>query len=131
MKLLVRWLINAVAIAITVILVPGINGGIVAGGGQPLSVDIKSLLGVALIFGLVNALVRPLLKMLSCPLVLLTLGLFIFVINALMLLLTSAIAESLGLQFHVDGFVPALIGSVVISIVSIVLTALFSDDDDK
>jgi putative membrane protein len=130
-KLLVRWLINAVAIAITVVLVPGINGGIVAGGGQPLSVDIKSLLGVALIFGLVNALVRPVLKMLSCPLVLLTLGLFIFVINALMLLLTSAIAESLGLQFHVDGFVPALIGSVVISIVSIILTALFSDDDDK
>jgi putative membrane protein len=130
-KLLVRWLINAVAIAITVILVPGINGGIVAGGGQPLSVDIKSLLGVALIFGLVNALVRPVLKMMSCPLVLLTLGLFIFVINGLMLWLTSAIAGSLGLQFHVDGFIPALIGSVVISIVSIILTALFSDDDDK
>jgi putative membrane protein len=130
-KLLVRWLINAVAIAITVILVPGINGGITVGGGQAPDVDIKSLLGVALIFGLVNALVRPVLKMLSCPLVLLTLGLFIFVINALMLLLTSAIAETLGLQFHVDGFVPALIGSVVISIVSIILTALFSDDDDK
>jgi putative membrane protein len=130
-KLLVRWLINAVAIAITVILVPGINGGIVAGGGQPLSVDIKSLLGVALIFGLVNALVRPVLKMMSCPLVLLTLGLFIFVINGLMLWLTSAIAGSLGLQFHVDGFIPALIGAVVISIVSIILTALFSDDDDK
>jgi putative membrane protein len=130
-KLLVRWLINAVAIAITVVLVPGINGGIVAGGGQPLSVDIKSLLGVALIFGLVNALVRPVLKMMSCPLVLLTLGLFIFVINGLMLWLTSAIAGSLGLQFHVDGFVPALIGAVVISIVSIILTALFSDDDDK
>jgi putative membrane protein len=130
-KLLVRWLINAVAIAITVVLVTGINGGITAGGGQPLSVDIKSLLGVALIFGLVNALVRPVLKMMSCPLVLLTLGLFIFVINGLMLWLTSAIAGSLGLQFHVDGFVPALIGAVVISIVSIILTALFSDDDDK
>jgi putative membrane protein len=130
-KLLVRWLINAVAIAITVILVPGINGGISAGGGQPLSIDVKSLLGVALIFGLVNALVRPLLKMLSCPLVLLTLGLFIFVINAAMLLLTSAIAQSLGLQFYVDGFVSALIGSIIISLVSIVLSALFVDDDDK
>jgi putative membrane protein len=128
-KLLVRWLINAVAIAITVILVPGINGGISA--GTTLDIDVKSLLGVALIFGLVNALVRPVLKLLSCPLVLLTLGLFIFVINAAMLLLTSAIAQSLGLQFYVDGFVSALFGSIIISVVSIVLTALFGDDDDK
>ena len=129
MKLLIRWLINAVAIAITVIVVPGINGGISA--GSTLDIDVKSLLGVALIFGLVNALVRPVLKLLSCPLVLLTLGLFIFVINAAMLLLTSAIAQSLGLQFYVDGFVAALIGSIIISIVSIVLTALFVDDDEK
>jgi putative membrane protein len=128
-KLLIRWLINAVAIAITIIVVPGINGGISA--GSTLDIDVKSLLGVALIFGLVNALVRPLLKLLSCPLVLLTLGLFIFVINAAMLLLTSAIAQSLGLQFYVDGFVSALIGSIIISIVSIVLTALFVDDDEK
>jgi putative membrane protein len=118
-----------VAIAITVILVPGINGGISA--GTTLDIDVKSLLGVALIFGLVNALVRPVLKLLSCPLVLLTLGLFIFVINAAMLLLTSAIAQSLGLQFYVDGFVSALFGSIIISVVSIVLTALFGDDDDK
>lgn len=129
MKLLIRWLINAVAIAITVIVVPGINGGISA--GSTLDIDVKSLLGVALIFGLVNALVRPVLKLLSCPLVLLTLGLFIFVINAAMLLLTSAIAQSLGLQFYVDGFVSALIGSIIISIVSIVLTALFVDDNEK
>ncbi|HYF65068.1 MAG TPA: phage holin family protein [Herpetosiphonaceae bacterium] len=129
MKLLIRWLINAVAIAITVVLLPGINGGIST--GSTLDIDVKTLLGVALIFGLVNALVRPVLKLLSCPLVLLTLGLFIFVINAAMLLLTSAIAQSLGLNFYVDGFVSALLGSIIISIVSIVLTALFVDDEEK
>jgi len=128
-KLLIRWLINAVAIAITVVLLPGINGGIST--GSTLDIDVKTLLGVALIFGLVNALVRPVLKLLSCPLVLLTLGLFIFVINAAMLLLTSAIAQSLGLNFYVDGFVSALLGSIIISIVSIVLTALFVDDEEK
>lgn len=130
MKLLLRWLINAIAIAITVVVVPGINGGITAGANQPLSVDPKTLLGVALIFGLVNALVRPLLKALSCGLVVLTLGLFIFVINAAMLLLTSFIAQQLGLQFVVEGFGAALVGSIIISLVSIVLNVFIKDDDD-
>ena len=130
MKLLLRWLINAIAIASTVVVVPGINGGITAGADQPLSVDPTTLLGVALIFGLVNALVRPLLKALSCGLVVLTLGLFIFVINAAMLLLTSFIAQQLGLQFVVEGFGAALVGSIIISLVSIVLNVFIKDDDD-
>lgn len=130
MKLLLRWLINAIAIAVTVVVVPGINGGITAGANQPLSVDPKTLLGVALIFGLVNALVRPLLKALSCGLVVLTLGLFIFVINAAMLLLTSFIAQQLGLQFVVEGFGAALVGSIIISLISIVLNVFIKDDDD-
>lgn len=125
MRLLLRWVINAIAIAVTVYVVPGIRGG----EESQLSIDIKTLLIVALIFGLVNALIRPLLKLLSCPLVVLTLGLFIFVVNAAMLLLTSAIAQSLGLQFYVDGFVPALIGAVVISFVSIVLNTFITDED--
>ena len=85
---------------------------------------------MALIFGLVNALVRPLLKALSCGLVVLTLGLFIFVINAAMLLLTSFIAQQLGLQFVVEGFGAALVGSIIISLVSIVLNVFIKDDDD-
>lgn len=129
MKLLMRWLITAIAIGVTVYVVPGISGG-VSKAGQPLSIDVKTLFSVALIFGLVNALIRPLLKLLSCPLVMLTLGLFVFVINALMLLLTSAIAQNFGLQFAVDGFVPALIGSIVISLVSIVLNVFIRDDDE-
>ncbi|MBM7841656.1 MULTISPECIES: phage holin family protein [Herpetosiphon] len=130
MSLIIRWLINAVAIGITVYIVPGISGG-VSSINQPLSIDIKTLLAVSLIFGLINALVRPILKLLSCPLVLLTLGLFIFVINAGMLLLTSAIAQDLGLQFYVEDFGTALIGSIVISLISIVLTAVVGDGDEK
>lgn len=130
MSLIIRWLINAVAIGITVYVVPGISGG-VSSINQPLSIDIKTLLAVSLIFGLINALVRPILKLLSCPLVLLTLGLFIFVINAGMLLLTSRIAQDLGLQFYVEDFATALIGSIVISLISIVLTAVVGDGDEK
>ncbi|WP_110513813.1 phage holin family protein [Herpetosiphon llansteffanensis] len=130
MSLIIRWLINAVAIGITVYIVPGISGG-VSSINQPLSIDIKTLLAVSLIFGLINALVRPVLKLLSCPLVLLTLGLFIFVINAGMLLLTSRIAQDLGLQFYVEDFATALIGSIVISLISIVLTAVVGDGDEK
>ncbi|MCA0354362.1 MAG: phage holin family protein [Chloroflexi bacterium] len=130
MSLIVRWLINAVAIAVTVYFVPGISvGGDSA--NQLFGIDIKTLLAVSLIFGLINALVRPILKLLSCPLVFLTLGLFIFVINAAMLMLTSAISQDLGLQFYVEDFGTALLGSIVISLISIVLTAVVSDGDDQ
>jgi putative membrane protein len=126
MKILLRWIINAVAIAVTVMVVPGISGG---EANNALNIDPVTLIAVALIFGLVNALLRPILKLLSCPLVLLTLGLFIFVINAAMLLLTSAIAQSLGLKFYVNGFIPALIGSIIISLISIVLNLFIRDED--
>jgi putative membrane protein len=130
MSLIVRWLINAIAIAVTVYFVPGISvGGDSA--NQLFGIDIKTLLAVSLIFGLINALVRPILKLLSCPLVFLTLGLFIFVINAAMLMLTSAISQDLGLQFYVEDFGTALLGSIVISLISIVLTAVVSDGDDQ
>jgi len=86
--------------------------------------SLLALLGVALVFGVVNAIVKPVLSILSLPAVVLTLGLFLLVINALMLMLTSALSNTLGLGFHVAGFVPALIGSIVISIVSILLTIL-------
>jgi putative membrane protein len=76
---------------------------------------------VALIFGFVNALIRPIIFLLSLPLEILTLGLFTFVINALMLLLTSWIAQGMGLGFRVDGFLPALLGALIVSVVSFVL----------
>ena len=124
-RLLMRWGITAIAIAAAVYFIDGIQAGL-----DPNQEDIKTLLIVALIFGLVNAIVRPILKALTCSLVVVTLGLFIFVINALMLLLTSAIASELGLAFSVDGFVPALLGAVVITLVSLPLSLFIPDKDD-
>ncbi len=119
-RLLLRWAASAAAVWIAAWLVPGIR---VEGG-------IETLLVVSLILGLVNALVRPVLKWLACGVIVLTLGLFLLVINAAMLLLTEAIAGSLGYGFHVDGFRAALIGSVVISLAAWTLSLLIGDDDD-
>jgi putative membrane protein len=75
-----------------------------------------------------NALLRPLLQFLTCPLIILTLGLFTLVINTFMLMLTSRIGESFNLGLTVDGFWPAFLGAVVISIVSIVLSLILKDE---
>jgi putative membrane protein len=90
--------------------------------GMHFTGGVGQLLLVALVFGLVNAVVRPILTLLSCPLIVVTLGLFLLVINALMLSLTSWLSASLGLGFHVDGFLPALLGGLAIGIISTVLT---------
>ncbi|HET7274345.1 MAG TPA: phage holin family protein [Longimicrobiaceae bacterium] len=113
-SLLFRWAASAFAVALAARLVAGIQ---VDGG-------IESLLAVALILGLVNALVRPLLSALACGVIVLTLGLFLLVINAAMLLLTAEIAGYLGIGFTVDGFAAALLGSIIISMVSFVLSLL-------
>ncbi len=118
MRFLIRLIITAVALWAAVALVNGIT---FTGGWL-------SLLIVALIFGLVNAFVRPLLKLLTCPFILLTLGLIIFVINALMLWLTSALSASLGLGFHVSGFAAAFWGALVVSIVSVLLSIFVPDE---
>lgn len=122
-RLLVRWLINAVALAVAAWLLPGIYIK-----GQPAWMAVAVM---AVIFGLVNALIRPLLKLLTCPLIFLTLGLFTLVINAAMLWLSSWIARQLDVGFYVDGFLPALLGAVVISIVSVVLSLLFHEEDNE
>ncbi len=118
-KLLLRWLINGVALYVAAELVRGID---VIGGWLALAV-------MAIIFGLVNALIRPILKFLTCPLIMLTLGLFTLVINALMLQLASWLGRQLGLGFYVAGFWPAFWGALVISVVSFVLTMLIRDED--
>jgi putative membrane protein len=87
--------------------------------------------GVALIFGAINAILRPLTQLLTCPLILLTLGLFTFVVNGLMLWLTSSLSEALGLGFHVAGFWPAFWGALVVSVVSIVLSMLVQDWNNR
>ena len=91
--------------------------------------EVLTLLGVALIFGLVNAIVAPVVKLFSLPFIILTLGLLLWVINALMLMLTGAIADGLGLGFEVDGFGSALLGALVISVVTAILGSLVDDRD--
>jgi putative membrane protein len=122
LRLLISWLINAVALAAAAYFVPGIT--IV---GEPVWLTVAI---TALIFGLVNALIRPFLKLLTCPLIILTLGLFTLVINGLMLWLSSWIAVRFDVGFLVDGFWPAFWGALVISIVSFVLSLIFRERDD-
>ncbi|MBC8449245.1 MAG: phage holin family protein [Chloroflexi bacterium] len=120
-RLIIRWLINAAALWAAAALVSGIGYE-----GWP------ALLIVALIFGLVNALIRPILKLLTCPLQVLTLGLFTIVINALMLLLTSWLADQFNIAFWVSGFWPdAVLGALVVSVVSIVLSIFLKDRDEE
>lgn len=124
MSLLLRLLINAVALLVAAWLVPGIRLG--AAGAHPATDQWLTLALVALIFGLVNAFIRPIIVLLTLPLTILTLGLFIFIVNALMLLLTSGIAEGLRLGFRVRGFAAALLGSLIISVVNWALTHLLA-----
>ena len=120
MSILLRLIINAVALLVTAWIVPGIHLG--AAGPHPTQRDWVTLLIVALIFGLVNAVIRPIIILLSLPIEILTLGLFTFVINAFMLLLTSWIAQGMGLGFRIDGFIPALLAALLISVVSFILS---------
>jgi putative membrane protein len=120
-KLLLRWIASAVAVGLAVYLLPGLEYD-----GR-----IETLFVVALVLGLVNAVVRPIVKALACGIIVLTLGLALFVINAVMLYLTSFIAEQLGYGFHVRDFVSALIGSVVISLATWFLSMLIPDRDDR
>ena len=123
MWVLLHLAINALALLAAAWIVPGIHLG--AADRNPTTNDWVVLLVVAVIFGIINAVIRPLVILLSLPLEILTLGLFTFVINALMLLLTSWISEGMGLGFRVDGFVAALLGSLIVSLVSFVLSHLF------
>ena len=119
MRFFLRWFINAVALLAAAFVVPGIR--LTGSATSPGLNEWMTLAIVALIFGLINAVIRPVVFFLTLPLTLLTLGLFMFVINALMLLLTSRIAQALHLGFRVEGFGSALLGALVISVVSFLL----------
>jgi len=124
MRLLIRLIISALATALAVWLVPGISLTATDTGEKVLT-----LLIVAAIFGLVNAVVRPLVTIAGACLVILTLGLFLFVINALMLMLTSWLAISLGFGFEVDGFWWAVLGSIIISVATSLMSGLLEVKD--
>jgi putative membrane protein len=122
MRFILRLVANAAALAVATWLLAGIQLT-AAGTGDKVLV----LLVVALIFGIVNAVVKPIFTAATACIVLLTLGLFLLVINALMLLLTSWLATRVGVGWFVDGFWTALLGSVVVSVVSFVLNAFLPE----
>lgn len=120
MKLLLRIVINAAALWVATRLVDGID----IGG------DVTGLVVVAIVFGIVNAFVRPIVAILTFPITLVTLGLFTLVINALMLMLTDRLSDTLNIGGATsDQFITALVAGIVISIVSTVLNTLLVDDD--
>ena len=122
MRFIVRILAGAVALAAAAWLIDGIS----VGPGTT-SERIVTLLLVAIIFGLVNAIVRPIARLISLPLLIFTLGLFTFVVNALMLMLTAWIGDQFDLAFEVDGFWSALLGALVISVVTFAINVLLPD----
>ena len=124
--MLVRWFINAVALLIAALIIPKIR--LTASGTSPGLNEWVTLAIVALLFGVINAIIRPVVVLLTLPLTIVTLGLFMFVVNALMLLLTSRIAQALNLGFRVEGFGAALLGALVIAVVSFILTRMFGAD---
>jgi putative membrane protein len=122
MKLVMRLLVNAIALGVAAWLLEDI-----AVSGTSTTRRVGTLLVVAAVFGLVNALVKPLATLLSLPFIVLTLGLLIFVINALMLLLTGWISDGLGVPFEVQGFGTALIGALIITVVSWLVNVMLPD----
>lgn len=126
MKLILSILANALALWVAAMLVDGISFG---GSGTTLALTV---LGVAALFGVLNAVVKPILKVLSLPLVVLTLGLFLFVINAIMLSLTSWFAGVIGLDFHVDSFFwDAILGALIISAIGVVTDLILPEGDKR
>lgn len=119
-KFILRWVINAIALYLAILIVPGIS----------LNSGIVSIIWLALIFGLVNALFRPLISLLTCPLIVLTLGLFTLVINTFLFWLTSVIGQSFGLALVITQPVwwNAFLGGLIVSIVSVVMTLILKDE---
>jgi putative membrane protein len=122
-RLLISWIVDALALAAAVWLIPGIYVE-----------DQETWIAVvlmAIVFGLVNALIRPLVKFLTCLINIITLGLFTLVINTGMLWLSAWIARQFGIGFYVDGFLPAFLGALLISVVSFVLNLVFRDRNGR
>jgi putative membrane protein len=121
LRLFIRLAVNAIALWVAIKVVPGIEH----------TGPAWSLLVIALVFGLVNALVRPFLLLLTCPFILLTMGLFILIVNTVMLALTEWLAGVLGLGLTIDGFWPTFFGALIISVVSGVINLVVRDAEER
>jgi putative membrane protein len=123
-KLLVWLVVNALALAAAALLLDGIRLT-----GSTTEDRVVTLVLVALIFGVVNTVVAPVLKLLSLPFIILTLGLFLLVVNAAMLLFTSWISREVGLGFHVEGFWTAVLGAIIVTVATWILEAVLPVKD--
>ncbi|GAA1347367.1 phage holin family protein [Arthrobacter roseus] len=121
LRFIVQIVVNALALWVAARLLPGISWESTAGDGDQRVHTLLGFLVIGLIFGLVNAIVRPVVKLLSLPLTILTLGLFTIIINAAMLMLTAWITEFTPVQFTIDSFFwTAILGALIISLISLV-----------
>ncbi|WP_103561006.1 phage holin family protein [Actinomadura rubteroloni] len=125
MRILIKIGITAVALWVATVFIDGITVR-----GDDTGRKALALVGVAVVFGLVNAIIKPIVKTLGCAFYVLTLGLFGLVVNGLLMLLTSKLAERLDLPFHVAGFWPAFWGAIVVGVVGWALHLVLGDDDD-
>jgi putative membrane protein len=126
LALTIRVVVVAISLWVATLIVPGIDNT----AGTP-TTRIGTLIAVALIFGLVNAVLKPLIKVVGCPFYVLTLGLIGLVVNALLFMLVGFIAEGIGLPFSVGGFGAAFLGAIVVGVVSFLLHVLIPDRLDQ
>jgi putative membrane protein len=126
MRFLIRIVVSAIALAVAAAVVPGI-----AVTTASLESKTLTLIAVALIFGVVNAILKPIVKTIGCAFYLLTLGLIALVVNALLLWLTSYLAGKLNLPFHITGFWAAFWGAIIVGVVGWLLSVLVRDRDSE
>ena len=117
-KFILRWVVNAIALFAAVNLVHGVA----------LQGSWVNIIWLALIFGLINAFLRPLLKLLTCPLIFLTLGLFTLLINTFLFWLTGQVGQAFGIGFTIAGFWPAFLGGLVVTVVSVIMSLILKDE---
>jgi putative membrane protein len=122
MRILIRLIASAVALAVATAVVPGIELQ-----AASLQSKVLTLLAVALIFGLVNAILKPIIKLVGCAFYVFTLGLIALVVNGLLLWLTSWVAGKLSLPFHITGFWPAFFGAIIVGVVGWLLSIVIPD----
>lgn len=126
---LVKVLVNGVAIWVATLVVPGL--GVSGAPSEDLPNQVLTFLVIGLLFGIVNAVVKPVVRLLTLPLYVVSLGLFAFIVNAFMLQLTAWVSQATPLTFQVDDFFwSAVLGAVVVTFVSMILTLLVPDDRD-
>ncbi len=121
MNLILRIIFNAIALYAAVAILPGVT---------PQNPSVLSYLWLAVIFGVLNALVRPILKLLTCPLIILTLGLFTLVINTVMFRLAGYVGAQFGVGFRVDDWFTAFLGGLIVSVISVILTSVLPDEKE-